>query len=239
MSDSYRLNSPNQGVCQRFSSCYLDGIKPRRRIILEFGKELILTFISRTLESRNVGDRQASQQPLSNATVAAMSSSQPASSIQSNPMLQSYQAWSERTPYITRISTITLVAIYIISFFLPLTYYLANIPYYTLYKYQIFRVVTSPLVGNSIFMLLLILLTYPALGLKMEASLGSGAFLSMLFTIDVLVNLSFLLLSTLAYIFGVNSLRWECGNFWLILFTLLTIDCMQVQASNNHYDVMS
>lgn len=144
-----------------------------------------------------------------------------------NPILQSYQAWSERTSYITRVSTVFLCIMYILSFFLPLEYFLSNIPYFTIFRIQIFRLITSPIAGNSIFTLLLILITYPMMGTKMEVSMGSTAFLFTLMTLNLLVNIFFVLIALLCYLSGVSSaLGWYCENFWIILFALITVDCM-------------
>ena len=79
--------------------------------------------------------------------------------------MQSYQAWSERTPYISRCLTVALVVAYLLSFFIPLELTLSNIPYYSIQRFEVYRVFLSPFAGTSIFMLILVLLTSPSLGL--------------------------------------------------------------------------
>ena len=148
---------------------------------------------------------------------------------QSNPILQSYQAWSERTPFVTRVTTITLVVLYIFSFFIRFDLFLADIPYFTLFHFEIYRLILSPFIGNSILFLVLLLFTFPAIGLKMESTMGSGYFLWLIMTINLLINGIFNIICVTLYAFGMKeALFWNCFTFWTILFALITIDCMQV-----------
>lgn len=145
-----------------------------------------------------------------------------------NPVLQSYNAWAERTPFITRNSMVFLVMIYFITFFVSLESYLGDIPYYTILRFELYRLLLSPLVGNSIFTVLLVVLTYPTLGVKMEASMGSSAFLSLLLILTSVVNVFFNAFCLMFYILGAgDALGWACMDFWTLLFALITIDCLQ------------
>lgn len=56
--------------------------------------------------------------------------------------------------------------------------------------------------------------------------MGSGAFLFLMLTIDIAINLSFLSLCYILYFSGVSdALLWPCADFWTILFALISIDC--------------
>lgn len=146
-----------------------------------------------------------------------------------NALLQSYQAWSEKTPYITRSLTIILAVFYLISFFIPLELSLSNIPLYSIQKFEIYRLVLSPFAANSIFMLILVIMTFPSLGLKMESSMGSGSFLFLILTVDLIVNVVFVFSCYLLYFLGTDlAILWNCDNFWILLFALITIDCLQL-----------
>lgn len=148
----------------------------------------------------------------------------------SNPFLDSYRAWSERTPFITRITTILVLVVYILSFFFDLDNYLVNIPLRSVNYFEFYRIILSPLVGNSIIFLIIMLLSFPAIGTKMENSMGSGAFLFLMLTIDIAINLSFLSLCYILYFSGVSdALLWPCADFWTILFALISIDCFLVR----------
>jgi membrane associated rhomboid family serine protease len=144
-----------------------------------------------------------------------------------NPFLQSYQAWSERTPYVARVSTVFLIIIYLVTWFVKLDTYLADVPYYTVYHFQLWRIITSPLVGNSILTIILILLTYPSLGVKMESSMGSSAFLWLIVLLGLTVNTCFNVICVSFYYLGTSDgLLWTCMDFWTVLFALITMDCL-------------
>ena len=46
-------------------------------------------------------------------------------------------------------------------------------PYFTITHFEIYRIILSPFVGNSILLMVMILLSYPSLGTRMENSMGS------------------------------------------------------------------
>lgn len=146
-----------------------------------------------------------------------------------NPFLQSYQAWAVRTPAVTRYSTIVLTIVYILTWFFSLEDLFANVPYYTLFYFEVYRLVLSPLVGNSLLTLILVYLVYPSLGVKMETSMGSAAFLYLIVFFTLAVNISFLLVCLLFVMFQqYSSLGWVSMDFWTLLFALITLDCMQM-----------
>lgn len=146
-----------------------------------------------------------------------------------NPLLQSYQAWSERTPFVTRTTCIALVILFIFSFFIKFDIYLSDIPFFTVYHFEIYRIFLSPFIGNSILFLVLLLFTFPTLGLKMESTMGSGYFLWLLMMINLVTNFLFNTVCITLAMFGTKeALYWNCSNFWLILFALITIECLQV-----------
>jgi hypothetical protein len=63
----------------------------------------------------------------------------------------------------------------------------------------------------------------------MESSSGSALFLSLILTIDVMINLVFIVLCFFLYFLGTaDALEWKCMDFWIILFALISIDCFLV-----------
>jgi membrane associated rhomboid family serine protease len=149
-----------------------------------------------------------------------------------NPLAQSYAAWAEKTPFLTRTLTITAVVLYILSFFISLDLYFGNIPKYTLFRFEIYRLILSPLVGNSILTLLLGLFMFVPSGSRFENSIGSAAFGALLLTIDVAVNLLFLLTCLLFWSAGIDSaMSWVCADIWIWVFGLMSIECFRVSLS--------
>ena len=164
------------------------------------------------------------------------SSSQPPSSENmppppsNNPVLSYYNDWANRTPYVTRASMIIMVATYLASFFFQAGMVLGNTPYFSIFSFEVYRLILSPFVNNSIFNIVLIALFYPAMGTQMEVKMGSAAFLACIGTLTVATNVIFAAVCVLLYLFGmVEALFFDCSGFWVVLFGLITIDCMQVR----------
>lgn len=147
-----------------------------------------------------------------------------------NPAIKFYQAWAEKTPFVTRTIVIGIVCEYILSFFLPFEDYLGNETRYTLFRFEIYRLLFSPMVGNSLITMVLILLSFPSMGSKLERNMGSSSYMSLLGTLSIATNLLFTTVCLLLYVMGTSgALHWRCNGFWTILFSLITIDCLQVR----------
>ena len=147
---------------------------------------------------------------------------------QGNPILSYYNEWSDRTPYITRATMIFTVICYLFSFFFNAAMLLGNTPYFSVFSFEIYRLVLSPFVGNSIIQIVLIAFFYPQMGTNMEATMGSSAFLCLLSTITFVTNILFAIVCVSLYFTGmVEALFFDCSGFWVVLFGLITIECMQ------------
>lgn len=68
---------------------------------------------------------------------------------QTNPVLRAYQDWSAKTTFVTRTSMIGIVIVYITSWVFNADMALSNIPYFTVDHFELYRLILSPLVGNS------------------------------------------------------------------------------------------
>lgn len=157
-----------------------------------------------------------------------MSSQPPASN--DNPVLTYYREWSEKTPYVTRVTMIVLVVSYLVSFFVPSDSVLGNTTYFSILNFEVYRLILSPLVGNSIFNIVLIALFFPGMGGRMESSLGSSAFLVLMGTLTLMTNVIFVVLCIFLYYVAnvAEAVFYTCSGFWLVLFGLITIECLQV-----------
>ena len=145
-----------------------------------------------------------------------------------NPLLSYWREFQERTPYVTRTSLIAMAICYLVSFFFNAEVTLGNVPFFTVFSFEIYRVITAPFVGNSFLTLVMVVLFYPAMGTKMEASVGSAAFLYLMAAMTVVINIVFLAVCFLLYAVGmVEALFYSCSSFWLVLFALIVIECMQ------------
>lgn len=77
--------------------------------------------------------------------------------------------------------------------------------------------------------LILICLFFPAMGTRMENSLGSASYLVLLCSFSLATNVLFDATCMLLYLLGTPTAAfWSCSGFWTILFSLIVIECMQV-----------
>lgn len=105
---------------------------------------------------------------------------------------------------------------------------LGNIPFFTLWKFELYRIILSPLVGNSFFTIILAAMFFPVMGGRFENTMGSSSFLFMMTTLSILTNVLFCALTVLLSVIGTpEAVLWSCSGFWAILFALITIECMQ------------
>jgi len=140
-----------------------------------------------------------------------------------------YDEWSGNTPFITRSSMVGIVILYIASFFFSADVVLGNIPYFSVMHFEIYRIILSPVVGNSLITIIMICLFYPMMGTRMERALGSCEYFLQLCTFSLATNIIFDAICVSAYIFGVpEALFWGCSGFWTILFGLIVVECMQI-----------
>lgn len=156
--------------------------------------------------------------------VTAMPSS---SSSNSNPVLDYYQRFCDKTPFVTRTLTVFIVVEYILSFFIHFEDYLGNVTRFTILGFEIYRMLLSPFVGNSILTLIILLISYPSIGSQMEWSMGSSSYLYLMCAMSIATNLIFNAVCLLLMLVpNSGSLQYSCQGFWIILFSLITIDCM-------------
>ena len=67
-----------------------------------------------------------------------------------NPVNRAYEQWRARTPTVCRCCALGLAGAYGLSWVLDLGGLLATTPFYVVRRYQVYRLLLSPLVGNSL-----------------------------------------------------------------------------------------
>lgn len=146
-----------------------------------------------------------------------------------NPIISWYEEWSNKTPYVTRVLMIILATSYLISWIFETDKVFNNSISSTITKYEVYRLIFSPLCSNSILSIILAVLFFPRIGTKMETSLGSASFFFLIGTLTLLVNSIFIAVCLLLYLIGnmPEANFFSCAGFWLILFALITMECFQ------------
>jgi hypothetical protein len=148
---------------------------------------------------------------------------------QTNPVIKFYENWSRTTPAVARLSMITIVITYLISWFIDLERYLSNQPFFTIFHFEVYRLVFSPFVGNSFFTVILSALFYPVMAGRLEQSIGSAGMIFLLLTLVLVTNLTFVLICFLFYVMGSQvAIFWSAAGFFSLIFSLMVIECMKV-----------
>jgi hypothetical protein len=169
--------------------------------------------------------KKKANKPMSSNSTPAAGAAPP-----QNQVLNYYREWANRTPLVARSTLLVLSVMWLLSWFLPLdAEQLGNVPYFTIFYYELYRIIVSPLVGNDFISLVVTFFFYPQLAASFEYSIGSLSLLSLIVTMTVLNNLLFILLCFVFYFFGtVGALFWSNSGFWAVIFALLAIDCLKV-----------
>lgn len=104
---------------------------------------------------------------------------------------------------------------------------LGNVTYFTIFRVEVYRILFSPIVGNSLLNTIVMFLFYPMMGTLMESSMGSSMFIWLIGFITLSTNILFNILCLLLSFYMPEALFYSSSGFWVILFGLVTIECMQ------------
>lgn len=148
---------------------------------------------------------------------------------QGNPLRKMYEDWSSRTTLVTRSVFLLIIFLYLTTFLLPLDTMFTNIPYFTIQHFEIYRLLLAPMVGNSFFTIILMAFFYPAMGSRVESSVGSAAYLFDILIIGVVTNVLFTAVCILLSLVGMSeAMFFSSAGFWTIIFALIMIECLQI-----------
>jgi membrane associated rhomboid family serine protease len=151
-----------------------------------------------------------------------------------NPVLDAYETFVRETPLVTRYILISQVITWIISFFMDLSLAVANVPQFTIFKFELYRIILSPFICPGLFSLVFAYLSFTENGRRLEFSMGSTAFACLILTIGIISNLGHLMVTILLY--GVTgSEEWlllPSQGIWIILFGVIAIECSQAPSNS-------
>eukprot|EP00980_Cylindrotheca_fusiformis_P002925 scaffold681_cov130-Cylindrotheca_fusiformis.AAC.1 len=144
-----------------------------------------------------------------------------------NPILEAYLNFKKETPLVTRYVITSQVTFFLLSYVVDPTAAVANIPHYAILQYQVYRIVLSPFLCNRFLSLVFAYFNFTDNGRRLERSMGSTAFLVLVFSIGITTNLfyisiAFLLKATT----GSESLVFlPTSGIWIVLFGIVSIEC--------------
>ena len=146
-----------------------------------------------------------------------------------NPVLTAYESYVNSTPLITRYVLNCLLVSFFAGFLFSPAYLLANIPMLTIFKFQLYRIVTSPLICPDILSLFFAFMSFTNNGVKLEQSMGSSMFAVLFFTLTVASNVLFLILSLLLW--GLTNsegyLVEASLGIWTVLLGIIAVECSE------------
>jgi membrane associated rhomboid family serine protease len=144
-----------------------------------------------------------------------------------NPILNFYENFQRDTPMVTRVVLTTQACSWALSCFLDLTYALANIPYFTITKFEIYRIFTSLFVCTSLLSLIFTYISFVETGKRLELSVGSTEFACLSLAIGILVNVLYIACAAVLdgllggqYWFALPSF-----GIWTVLFGIVALEC--------------
>mmetsp|Transcript_19451 Transcript_19451/g.41028 ORF Transcript_19451/g.41028 Transcript_19451/m.41028 type:complete len:343 (-) Transcript_19451:298-1326(-) len=148
---------------------------------------------------------------------------------QPNPVLTAYESYVRDTPLITRYVLNAIMISFFAGFFTSPAYFLANIPALTIFKFQLYRIVTSPLICTDILSLFFAFMGFLNNGVRLEQSMGSTYFGVLFFTLTIATNILFLIISVLLW--GLtNSDSYLAGasmGIWTVLLGIIAVECSE------------
>jgi membrane associated rhomboid family serine protease len=146
-----------------------------------------------------------------------------------NPVLTAYESYLRDTPLITRYVLNATVISYFTGFFFSPAFLLANIPMFTIFKFQLYRIVTSPLICTDILSLFFTFMGFMNHGVRLEQSMGSSLFAALFFTLTIVANTLFLIISILLWGLTSNSnyLMAPSIGIWTVLLGIIAVECSE------------
>lgn len=144
-----------------------------------------------------------------------------------NPVLSAYEGFVRDTPLVTRYTLTTLLVSWFISFFMSPSLALGTIPYFCVFKFELYRIILSPLVCESTLTLIFAYICFIDNGKRLEFSMGSTAFGWYMLTLGLMTNVAFMLLMFVFYgLSGEQGFLWKrSSGIWTILFGLIATEC--------------
>lgn len=151
-----------------------------------------------------------------------------------NPILSAYETFKNETPLVTRYTITTITVSYFASFIANPSFALNCIPFFTIFKFEVYRILTSALVCNSILSLIFAYISFVDHGKRLEYSMGSTSFCWLMVTLAFTTNVIFLLICFALY--GLSGeaayLYMQSSSIWIILLGVISIECTKAPAGS-------
>ena len=146
-----------------------------------------------------------------------------------DPFTSHCREWITGTPYVTQFLMTLLVASYILSWIIPVESLIENSPLSTVFCFEMYRLVVSPLVAGNLVNLILVASSFRSMGTRIESSLGSASYVCIIVIVTLTTNIVFATSCILLYYAAApTALSYGSSGFWVVLFGLTSMECTQV-----------
>ena len=146
-----------------------------------------------------------------------------------NPVVTAYDNFVRDTPLVSRYIMSACGICYLLSFVINPQFSLANIPYFSVYKLEVYRILVAPLLCDNIVSLVFAYFVVTDHVKRLEFSLGSTAFGVLFMTLNLLVNLSHIVVC-LSLRLVLQNPSWAlvpASGIWIVLLPLMATECLQ------------
>mmetsp|Transcript_27485 Transcript_27485/g.56487 ORF Transcript_27485/g.56487 Transcript_27485/m.56487 type:complete len:370 (+) Transcript_27485:111-1220(+) len=144
-----------------------------------------------------------------------------------NPVLTAYESYLRDTPLVTRYTLNSVLISFLASFFFNPAFAFANIPLFTIFKFQLYRIVTSPFICSEFLSLFFVFMGFMNHGIRLEQSMGSTLFGALFFSLTIVSNLLFVVISIILW--GLTNSESYLGQasmgIWTTLLGIIAVEC--------------
>lgn len=135
--------------------------------------------------------------------------------------------WWAQVPLFVRFIMISTITFYILSWFVgAFTKALTNLPALVIYKFQIWRLITSVFVTLSIFNVLFAFLAWIPDAIRLENSTGTMKYMCTFFMHSLIIQLLYVILTFVLSVFSNQFLVMPSSGLWPLIMAEITILCL-------------
>ena len=142
----------------------------------------------------------------------------------------------DRLPFFIKIVVFSTLIFFLINLFTSyISFYLINIPYFTIFHFQIWRLVTTPFITTGIINIILSLLFWYRDAVKLEEEIGTIKYMFNFFIMSFFIQslycllmlfISLIIQNTVILRLKLNAGGLENSGLWPILMCELTLLCL-------------
>lgn len=140
-----------------------------------------------------------------------------------NPILSAYKTYFTSTPLVTRLILNAASILYILSYFIDTQQILSCIPSQAIFHFQFYRFFFSPFLCDGLITLLFSYISLLQHGVRLELSMGSTNFASMVICLSLIPSVAISIFGILTQNSFLMSVPLD--GIWIIVFAVMAVEC--------------